>query len=161
MNMYRTTTFFRFMATTVILQELSSPFLSHGISSGSVFGCHAFGVWIYSIGCSLLTLLILETLDRKKEDDPTKGHFLDRYYDGNDRDEPEHKALQNSNDMRGSVSATTKVCFCVLTSCHPGCHIFCQPLGPESPRAAVSFRFEQVRHNLMRTKPPTPPSVLP
>lgn len=55
--------------------------------------------------------------------------------------------------MCGLVSATTIVCFCVPTSCHPGCHIFRQLLGPES-RAAASIRFEQVQHNLMRTKPP-------
>lgn len=36
----------------------------------------AFRVWIYSIQYSLHTLLILETLDRKKEDDPTRGLSL-------------------------------------------------------------------------------------
>jgi hypothetical protein len=56
----------------------------------------AFRVLIYSIGYSLLRLLILETLDRQKGNDPARGPLLDTYHDSNYRDEPVHKALHKT-----------------------------------------------------------------
>jgi len=92
--MYRVTTFFRFMATNLAGTVLAVPLAWYFVK---------FSLWLpmlLGFGCilsgTLLTLLIPETLDRQKEDDPASEPLLDRHNDDNDRAEPAHKALHKT-----------------------------------------------------------------